>query len=571
MKRNILFSTMGWKSALSRERSERIEADSSKEDRANIVTSLRENPDNTHYPSEKLLHDTFADISQKINAERERATAVEERLHKELYEEMDSNVNAFNTVQSQFEEHLLEQEGINKQASSAIAAETRRAQEAEQQLDAKKADRSGTYPELTSGHAANLTGTERDKAQFSLRHTAGGTPVADGKAQIERIQGNSIVWNQHARAAESSTGDNVMIHSNGDGSYIVQTMVEESAAKDIVYKISESLAGCAGHRILFFGAPEGSASSTYCIVAEKAGLCDTGSGCMIESAQEGESFAIRIARGTNIDNAVIFRPQVFDLTRMFGKGREPSSKEEFRRMFPEAIYPYSSDRLLPMNACAIKSTSFNLFNGNYAAVLAHNSYYLGGTYASIGFSLLKEGNTTPIDMPADSIFTPAENGYIHASGSGICINLSHSERNGEYEEYTTDTRTLAIATYFPDGMKSVGSVCDEMTSEYAVKRIAARAYRNGDETNASVVTDGSETHYIMEKPEVTTPATAIDMSYDAACGGTEEVVYSTLSAPMKAEIRYSFNAQESIKENRKKIAGLEARIAMLEARIASLI
>ena len=48
---------------------------------------------------------------------------------------------------------------------------------------------------------------------------------------------------------------------------------------------------------------------------------------------------------------------------------------------------------------------------------------------------------------------------------------------------------------------------------------------------------------------------------------TEEVIYETHSAPMKTEIVYPLNAKESIKDNRRKIAELSARLTALEAQL----
>ena len=43
---------------------------------------------------------------------------------------------------------------------------------------------------------------------------------------------------------------------------------------------------------------------------------------------------------TEINNFV-FKPQLFDLTEMYGAGHEPTSVEQFRQDFPEEMYDYS--------------------------------------------------------------------------------------------------------------------------------------------------------------------------------------------------------------------------------------
>jgi hypothetical protein len=52
---------------------------------------------------------------------------------------------------------------------------------------------------------------------------------------------------------------------------------------------------------------------------------------------------------------VVFRPQLFDLTLMFGSGREPATPEEFSAMFPDPFYPYSSSELRSMAALELRS------------------------------------------------------------------------------------------------------------------------------------------------------------------------------------------------------------------------
>ena len=64
----------------------------------------------------------------------------------------------------------------------------------------------------------------------------------------------------------------------------------------------------------------------------------------------------------------------------------------------------------------------------------------------------------------------ADNVTNYVNGD-ICINISDPTRNGEYEPYWMQERAIDTAAYFPDGMKSVGSVYDELTATKAVKRV----------------------------------------------------------------------------------------------------
>ena len=93
---------------------------------------------------------------------------------------------------------------------------------------------------------------------------------------------------------------------------------------------------------------------------------------------------------------------------------------------------------------------------------------------------------------------------------------------------TTDTEgkvserkwSETLKKYFPDGLKSAGSVNDEITPTKAVKRIGNRVYQSGDESNAVVLTDGKNTLYVLDSPEETT-YDELNLTEQVSEGGTE--------------------------------------------------
>lgn len=89
--------------------------------------------------------------------------------------------------------------------------------------------------------------------------------------------------------------------------------------------------------------------------------------------------------------------------------------------------------------------------------------------------------------------------YDHNTGALLSFNGTGIKTTNEddTEEHTTN---LPVATYFPTGMKSAGSVYDELTPSKAITRIGSRAYQSGDESNTSVITDGTNTYYALATP-----------------------------------------------------------------------
>ena len=81
---------------------------------------------------------------------------------------------------------------------------------------------------------------------------------------------------------------------------------------------------------------------------------------------------LRIIVGTTATN-YIFRPQLFDLTEMFGAGHEPATVAEFRQRFPNELYPYSPQCWLTSYKSAVVCKTKNLFDVNNAVVINYNS------------------------------------------------------------------------------------------------------------------------------------------------------------------------------------------------------
>ena len=251
---------------------------------------------------------------------------------------------------------------LQSKIDADVAAEATRAQAAEKELNARKADDDGYHPKMSVGFSDNLVGRgEAVDAQFIYRPSGGTQSIEDGVARIERIKGNSIVWNQLAKISNSAeiNENGVTITNDGDGTYSVMTQVDAPSTADVFFPVTDSFVN--GRKVTFYGSPSGASASTYCLKAQIAGAADTGSGATIASTSTNEVLGIFIAAGTTINTSVKFTPQVFDLTQMFGAGREPSL-DEFKALYPLNNYAYSAGELRSLSATAIKSVGFNALN-----------------------------------------------------------------------------------------------------------------------------------------------------------------------------------------------------------------
>ena len=201
--------------------------------------------------------------------------------------------------------------------------------------------------------------------------------------------------------------------------------------------------------------------------------------------------------------------QIFDLTAMFGAGSEPSTIEEFTALYPLPYYEYDAGSLLPVRMLGIETVGFNQWdevwtNGYYAAsgtlvpnpngiasshkvpCMPSTTYYLNSpSDTTISRMCFYDASGTHIDadisVQAAHTFTTPTGAYFYAFSVGvnygttynhdICINLSDPTRNGTYEPYWSQTRSIDVASFFPDGMRGVGDNCDELTETAAITRV----------------------------------------------------------------------------------------------------
>lgn len=437
---------------------------------------------------------------------------------------------------------------------------------------AKKANMTEYYPAMAVGVADNLRGRgEATEEYFTYRPSAGASNSIseEGVATMKRIKGNSVVWNQLATFKDSWTENGLTCVKDGNTIHLYGTVTEAFSYDTchLTNYLSQGLKRDGRKYLISMNAPDGVAYGIngFPIVNTKPHFW---------SDESGGGFygyiSIKIPVGTTVDY-VFSDPKIVSLTQMFVAGNEPSTIEEFYARIPEGIdiNAYNKGQLISMNANAIETTGFNQFNGTYAKVIRGQTYYLGGTYTSVGFTAKLGGTIEAITIPSDSLYSPTQSGYIYASGEHICINLSHSGvRDGEYEPYVEHTIDLPeIARYFPDGMKSVGGVFDEINEHEAVQRVGQRAYAEGDNDNPAVMTDGVNTVYPLDTPIVTPmPARAINLNYLVWDWGTERAVSDVPSAPFRADIIYGFNAVDTIRTNKLNIEDILRRLAELEAK-----
>lgn len=220
-----------------------------------------------------------------------------------------------------------------------------------------------------------------------------------------------------------------------------------------------------------------------------------------------------------------------DLTKMFGAGKEPSTVEEFTSLFPLSYYSYNTGELVSFRGTGLKTTGKNVYDfslgysasGSNVAIALNDGVFnvkctSAGTYKGIRWDFyLNKGdyvfslnaqivsgyNAIEIfDMSSGSVRLARLNENTTSGQKELAFSLSNQAQvriivycnyttsgTGEsnlsnlqvefgsmatsYEAYTEKMTSLPISTYYPTGMKSAGSVYDELTESKAITRIGA--------------------------------------------------------------------------------------------------
>lgn len=206
-----------------------------------------------------------------------------------------------------------------------------------------------------------------------------------------------------------------------------------------------------------------------------------------------------------------------------------TSVSDFTNLFPLPYYDYNVGSLLSFNGIGIKTTGKNLlsysgenlpYNANGVSITRQNNIYkvvatnpsgypfaristinylpkgtytvlmLGAESSNTGIAWrLIDRNVSPVRTIVNSSlerapFTINEDLYnvyfeitidanrLSAGTWNVRFALEKGQQT-DYEPYTENTIDLPISTYFPTGMKSAGSIYDELTESKAITRVGS--------------------------------------------------------------------------------------------------
>lgn len=153
----------------------------------------------------------------------------------------------------------------------------------------------------------------------------------------EKMFTGNRVWKQlfDYSSVSSVSANGVTITNNNDGSFTVYTDENGATANTMTQQYWINLVG--DHKYAIVGIPNGASSSTYGISGTDNIYTNS---IRSYSGDYARAFSICVFNGAVITTPVTFRPQIFDLTLIYGAGNEPTTIAEFVHDYPEIYYPY---------------------------------------------------------------------------------------------------------------------------------------------------------------------------------------------------------------------------------------
>ena len=262
------------------------------------------------------------------------------------------------------------------------------------EISDKKADEDGTYPDMTVGKSQNIFGSTQTNDVFVYRPTAGIQDIQSGEpglggAEVQKIEGNGMAWNQLVRNGDFSSSDSYWDKMSegftgtvSDGEYtgtvtiagskirIAQAFANNIPANHKVYARfdiypSYSITS-SGQFILRSAAYEAAASFAADSVPNNTWSTFKN---ILAPTLEVANFDLfsfgNTEEGVEIGDSCKYRNiAIIDLTLLFGVGNEPSTVAEFEAWLSNNIglkgyYPYCAGELIGVKSISIKTTGFN--------------------------------------------------------------------------------------------------------------------------------------------------------------------------------------------------------------------
>lgn len=182
------------------------------------------------------------------------------------------------------------------------------------------------------------------------------------RLMLDTVKGRSVKWTQLVDASkykDTQTINGVTFTINKTNSTIT---VNGTASADTAFEIltsSQFLYLTPKTYICLKGCPGGGSEDTYYLNWYNYEIHDIGNGiyrqitALTDTTLVYVGLKIIVKSGVTMSNKV-FRPQLFNVSNIYGLGKEPKTITDFNKDYPYSIYPYGKQEILTTKVSGIK-------------------------------------------------------------------------------------------------------------------------------------------------------------------------------------------------------------------------
>lgn len=432
----------------------------------------------------------------------------------------------------------------------------------------------GYYSQMTVGSAENLVGQTVDSEAYLIRPT-GGTEndVANGIAYVEGMEGNSCVWNQILQNGNFNNGTTDWSFEGCTTSVSGNELRCTLSAS--TFRVNQSINVVKDHKymILYEAQLKNAAgdAARNLSITDSSNLIENGAVKDVSTLGNNSNRIIskKIVTATGTGNTLlrcVFGYQsfiagdvvafknfkFFDLTLLGIDNLTTTAQVEAwlaQHVGTKPYYAYNAGEILSAKTLGIKTFGQNLLNPTtkQAKLIPYTWVEDGVTYSNqYTIKNIPSGATaeyTPDNTGVAESVTITDNTFdISSYGSGIlelsaatantyvCMKWNTEKDNDvvPYEDHTYDIDVRKVygkvsgddTLYqcYQNGMQNVNGTADLLKADEAVSRIGKRAYQSGDESDATVLTDKTNTLYVLETPITYTDLVYRDNGVDTPLG-----------------------------------------------------
>lgn len=215
-----------------------------------------------------------------------------------------------------------------------------------------------TFKGFTSFSAPNSL-TQNGPLSITYYAEGGANPEKGWLTSYKRklYMGRNIEWNQlldKSKYLATTTINSVIFTNNGDGTITANGTADAT----VYYRLDNAISVSVGHKLLIVSGISGGSWGSYLLYddanLDHYGYDVSGNGKIYTAGASPAALYIFIYKDYTANN-LVFKPQLFDLTEMFGAGNEPATPAEFWSYFDHKLYPYNPGETQPLFKISRKS------------------------------------------------------------------------------------------------------------------------------------------------------------------------------------------------------------------------